>query len=385
MLCPHCAATATTEQPRRTVLGYRTFRCPACRRNCNERTGTPYNHLQYPTDLVLLVVLWRLRYKRSLRDLAAMCLARGFVFSHEAVRDWEARFAPLLTDRLRAKRRGRVGAKWHADETYIKVNGHWCSRYRAIDREGNRVEALLSEKRDMAAAQRFFAQALDIAGHVPARVTTDGHDAYTRAIRETLGDAAIHRTSRYKNNRIAQDHRGGEQRCYPMRGFGSFTSAARFCPAFEEQRQYFRPLHQSGERVSLADRRRSFQERWAAVMVELAAARSAAGPASRRPRHPSATSIVPLLTYPTTTATCSAATLSCSPSRWHGARCVRSAIRPSPTPWRSRPLPCVRSRMFPFHCYSRANKGRTARAASSGAADTPYNSSVVSARSAAWR
>ena len=105
----------------------------------NERSGTPYNHLQYPTDLVLLVVLWRLRYKLSLRDLAEMFLERGFVFSHEAARDWEARFAPLLAARLRAKRRGHGGASWHADETYLRVNGRWCYLYRAIDREGHLI------------------------------------------------------------------------------------------------------------------------------------------------------------------------------------------------------------------------------------------------------
>jgi len=270
--CPQCAATETVAQPRRTALGYRTFRCGHCRRIFNERTGTPDNHLQYPTDLVLLVVLWRLRYKRSLRDLAAMFLARGFVFSHETVRDWEARFAPLLADRLRAKRRGQGGTKWHADETSIKVNGTWCSLYRAIDREGNLVEALLSKKRDMTAAQRFFARALDIVGQPPEQVTTDGHDAYPRAIHETLGDAVKHRCSRYKNNRIEQDHRGVKQRYYPMRGFGSFASAARFCTGFEEQRQYFRAQARSGERVSLVERRRRFQDRWGAVMTELATA-----------------------------------------------------------------------------------------------------------------
>jgi len=238
---------------------------------CNERTGTPFNHLQYPTDLVLLVVLWRLRYKLSLRDLAEMFLERGFVFSHEAVRDWEARFAPLVADRLRAKRRGQGGTKWHADETSVRVNGAWCYLYRAIDREGNLVDVLLSERRDMAAAQRFFAQALDLAGQAPERVTTDGHDAYPRASRETLGDGVFHRTSRYKNNRIEQDHRGIKQRYYPLRGFGCFAAAARFCTGFEEQRQYFRAVARSGQVVSLADRRRVFQERWATVMAELAA------------------------------------------------------------------------------------------------------------------
>ena len=50
----HCAAAATVEQLRRTALGYRTFRCRRCRRICNERTGPPYIHRHYPTDLVLL-------------------------------------------------------------------------------------------------------------------------------------------------------------------------------------------------------------------------------------------------------------------------------------------------------------------------------------------
>ena len=94
MHCPHCATTLTAQQHKRTTLGYQTFRCHACRRFFNERTGTPFNHLQVPTDIVLLAVLWRLRYKLRLRDVAQMFLERGFVFTHETVRDWEARFAP---------------------------------------------------------------------------------------------------------------------------------------------------------------------------------------------------------------------------------------------------------------------------------------------------
>jgi putative transposase len=81
-----------------------------CQRVFNERTGTPFNSLEYPTDVILLVVLWRLRYKLSLRGLAEMFLERGFVFTHEAVRDWETRFALLLADQLRVKRRGQRGA-----------------------------------------------------------------------------------------------------------------------------------------------------------------------------------------------------------------------------------------------------------------------------------
>ena len=56
----------------------------------------------------MLAVLWRLRYKLGFRDVAEMLLDRGYVLTHETVRDWEARFAPLLADSLRAKRRCRT-------------------------------------------------------------------------------------------------------------------------------------------------------------------------------------------------------------------------------------------------------------------------------------
>jgi putative transposase len=95
MKCPHCAATSTTKRAKKTKLGYTTFFCPHCRSTFNERTGTPFNYLEFPTDIVLLAVMWRLRDKLSLRDVAEMFLARGFPFTHETIRDWEMRFAPL--------------------------------------------------------------------------------------------------------------------------------------------------------------------------------------------------------------------------------------------------------------------------------------------------
>ena len=113
----YCSSTATTELSRKTSLGYRTFHCSACRRKFNERTDTPFNLLQFPIDVVMLAVLWRLRYKLSLSDLAEMFLVRGFEFTHEAVRDWEARFAPLVTEQLRSRRTGKAGHSWYTDET----------------------------------------------------------------------------------------------------------------------------------------------------------------------------------------------------------------------------------------------------------------------------
>src|SRR3954465_13130187 len=99
-----------------------------------------------------------------------MFLQRGVVFTHEAVRDWEARFAPLLADQLRAKRKGQVGRSWYVDETYVKVNGAWCYVYGAIDPEGNLIDSILSATPDMQAAQRLFHQAQVVAGQAPQRV-----------------------------------------------------------------------------------------------------------------------------------------------------------------------------------------------------------------------
>ena len=64
---------------RRTTLGYQHNRCRPWWHPFNERTATPFNHLQVPPDVALLVVLWRLRYKRRLQDLAEMVLTRGCV------------------------------------------------------------------------------------------------------------------------------------------------------------------------------------------------------------------------------------------------------------------------------------------------------------------
>lgn len=63
-----------------------------------------------------------------------MFLTRGFAFTHEAVRDWEGRFAPLMAAHLRAKRRGQGEVSWYADEACVKVQGQWCYLYRAIVR-----------------------------------------------------------------------------------------------------------------------------------------------------------------------------------------------------------------------------------------------------------
>ncbi|TDH60109.1 IS6 family transposase [Dankookia rubra] len=202
MDCVACGSAVVTERPERTARGYRRFRCRDCGKQYNDRSGTVLNHAQYPSDVIALVVLWRLRYRLTLRDLAEMFLQRGIVFSHEVVREWEAKLTPVLSEELRRRRHskgGTCGRHWHVDETYIKVRGHWADLYRAIDRGGNLVNTMLGEHRDMAAAQAFFRSANAATGVTPERVTTDGHGSYPRAIRATLGRSVAHRTSAYRN------------------------------------------------------------------------------------------------------------------------------------------------------------------------------------------
>jgi putative transposase len=78
MNCPYCTCPTTKEQSKKTALGYRVFRCSTCKRLFNERTNTLFNSLEYPTDIVLLVVLWPLRYTLSLRESSGDVLAARF-------------------------------------------------------------------------------------------------------------------------------------------------------------------------------------------------------------------------------------------------------------------------------------------------------------------
>ena len=55
------------------------------------------------------------------------------------------------------------------DETYIKVKGRWTYLYRAVDWDGQTLDFMLSERRDLAAAGRFFKRAIGTNG-VPDRI-----------------------------------------------------------------------------------------------------------------------------------------------------------------------------------------------------------------------
>ena len=261
MNCVCCGSDSVTERPEVTARGYRRFRCRACGRQFNERSGGVLNRTCLPSDIIAFVVFCRLRYRLTLRDLSEILALRGIEVSHEAVRDWETKLLPVMGDVLRKRRHGTrrgAGTSWYIDETYLKVRGSWTYLYRAIDRDGNLVDAMLSEHRDMRAAKAFFRSARATMGFRPDRVTTDGHGSYPRAIRSVLGKTVRHRTSAYLNNRLEQDHRGIKGRIRCMRGFKSHDAADRFCREHGELRDLLRPRRRHNQPVSASLRRSRF-------------------------------------------------------------------------------------------------------------------------------
>jgi transposase-like protein len=152
--------------------------------------------------------------------------------------------------------------------TTIKVQGRWCYLYRAIDQNGNLVDVMLSEHRDVAVAKAFFHSAKAATGVTPGRVTMNGHGSYPRAIRTELGRGVPHRTSRCLNNRLEQDHRGIKGRCRPMRGIKCPRSAPRFCRSHDELRNFLRLRPRLHQHVP-ADRRRLLPLRRTATALRI--------------------------------------------------------------------------------------------------------------------
>ncbi len=133
------------------------------------------------------------------------------------------RFTPLLADAARFTRHA-PGDRWFVDETYVKVNGVWRYVYRAIDQHGQVIDVLVSQRRDAAAARRFFTRALRTLKVQPSEVVTDAAPVYPRVLDELLS-AAWHHVERYANNPIEADHSQLKRRLRPMRGLQTDRTA----------------------------------------------------------------------------------------------------------------------------------------------------------------
>ncbi len=169
---------------------------------------------QFPPEVILLAVRWYLRYGLSYRDLEELLAERGIEVDHLTLYRWVQRFTPLVVDAARPCRHA-VGDRWFVDETYVKVAGTWRYVYRAVDQHGQVIDVMVSTKRDVKAATRFFSTAIGSHGE-PAEVTTDRSPVLARTIVEL--PATLHDTTQYANNRVGADHGRLKARLRPMRG-----------------------------------------------------------------------------------------------------------------------------------------------------------------------
>ena len=154
---------------------------------------------------------------------------RGIGLAHTTILRWVQRYVPDFEKRWNQYARA-VGDSWRVDETYIKVKGQWVYLYRAVDKQGRTVDFLLSQRRDVATAKRFFSHATRQHG-APRVITLDGYAASHRAVAQlkevgTLPRRVRIRSSQYLNNVVEQDHRRIKQRIRPMLGFKRFETAA---------------------------------------------------------------------------------------------------------------------------------------------------------------
>jgi transposase-like protein len=145
-----------------------------------------------------------------------MMAERGVDLAHTTILRWVLRYVPEFEKKWNRFAHS-AGTSWRVDETYIRVRGEWKYLYRAVDKQGNTVDFLLSQHRDIAGARRFFVSAIEKHG-APEKITLDGYAATHTAVRELKESAILPvnvrvRTSKYINNIIEQDHRRVKRDC----------------------------------------------------------------------------------------------------------------------------------------------------------------------------
>ena len=180
----------------------------------------------FPQDIILMGVRWYLAYPLSYRHVEELLEERGIPIDHATVQRWVVKYSPQLEEAFHRHKRP-VWVSWRMDETYIKVKGKWCYLYRAVDKQGQTIDFLLTEQRDEQAAKRFLIKAIRRHG-VPEKITIDGSAANEAAIKsynEEHGTTIVIRKIKYLNNIVEQDHRGVKRITRPMLGFKSFEAA----------------------------------------------------------------------------------------------------------------------------------------------------------------
>ncbi|TMU86281.1 IS6 family transposase [Brucella haematophila] len=187
---------------------------------------------QFPKSVILHAVFFYVRYPVSYRDLQEILAGRGISVDHATLNRWVVRYSPQIAAQAQMRKRP-TASSWRVDETYIKVKGKWTYLYRAVDRDGQTLDFMLSERRDLAAARRFFKKAI-ATNDVPEKVVIDksganlaGLQAVNTILKFTgTGDIIEIRQIKYLNNILEQDHRFIKRITKQMMGFKAFHSAS---------------------------------------------------------------------------------------------------------------------------------------------------------------
>lgn len=186
-----------------------------------------FKGLRFPIEVIRVCTRWYAAYPLSYRHIEELMAERGVYVDHSTINRWAIRFLPLIEKWSRQHRRP-VGSKWRMDETYIKVKGCWKYLYRAVDQHGKTIDFLLTAKRDMGAARRFFDKAISANG-IPDKVNLDKSGANKAALDAINGNSITPfkiRQTKYLNNIVEQDHRAIKRRIRPMLNFKSFRGAS---------------------------------------------------------------------------------------------------------------------------------------------------------------
>ncbi|WP_135507566.1 IS6 family transposase [Roseovarius aestuariivivens] len=190
----------------------------------------PFRYFRTNREVIRLAVMMYARFPLSLRNVEDLLHERGIDVSHESVRFWWMRFGPLFASEIRKARAQRMRCysnwKWHLDEVFVKINGKIHYMWRAVDHEGEVLDAFVTKRRDRKAALKFLRKLMKRYGR-PERVVTDKLRSYGAAMKE-IGNADRQRTGRWLNNRIENSHLPFRLRERAMSRFRRMRSLQKF-------------------------------------------------------------------------------------------------------------------------------------------------------------
>ena len=203
--------------------------------------SNPFRYFNSLPEIIRLAVLMYVKYPLSLRNVEDLLAERGIDISHETVRFWWNRFGPMFAAEIRKKRvahmRGCPQWRWHLDEAFVKVNGKLCYLWRAVDHEGEVLEAVVTAKRDKAAALKFLKRIMKKYGR-PLSVVTDGLCSYPAAMKE-IGNADRQEAGRRLNNRAENSHQPFRRRERAMQRFRSMKTLQKFSSVHAQVHNHF--------------------------------------------------------------------------------------------------------------------------------------------------